>query len=54
MKPTQLILEHLILGEIAKELKDEIQVGRQVKLAKSIIKHLIDAGLAVDVNQVKE
>lgn len=29
-------LEELILGHIAKELKDEIVIGRQVSLAKTI------------------
>lgn len=33
-------LETLILGHIAKELKDEIQIERQVNLAKTIIQAL--------------
>lgn len=33
-------LETIILGHIAKELKDEIQIGRQVNLAKTIIQAL--------------
>ena len=33
-------LETLILGHIAKELKDEIQIGRQVNLAKTIMQAL--------------
>jgi hypothetical protein len=32
--------ENLILGHIAKELKDEIEIGRQVNLAKTIMKSL--------------
>jgi hypothetical protein len=34
------MLENLILGHIAKELKDEIQIGRQVSLAKTIMQAL--------------
>jgi hypothetical protein len=34
------MLENLILGHIAKELKDEIQIGRQVNLAKAIMQAL--------------
>jgi len=34
------MLENLILGHIAKELKDEIQIGRQVNLAKTIMQAL--------------
>jgi hypothetical protein len=34
------MLENLILGHIAKELKDEIAIGRQVKLAKTIMQAL--------------
>lgn len=34
------MLEDLILGHIAIELKDEIQIGRQVKLAKTIMQAL--------------
>lgn len=37
------ILETLILGHIAKELKDEIQVGRQVNLAKTIMQALCES-----------
>jgi hypothetical protein len=33
-------LETIILGHIAKELKDEIQIGRQVNLAKTIMQAL--------------
>jgi hypothetical protein len=32
--------ENLILGHIAKELKDEIVIGRQVNIAKTIMKSL--------------
>lgn len=37
---TEETLETIILGHIAKELKDEIQIGRQVNLAKTIIQAL--------------
>jgi hypothetical protein len=37
---TEETLETIILGHIAKELKDEIAVGRQVNLAKTIIQAL--------------
>lgn len=37
---TEEILETIILGHIAKELKDEIQIGRQVNIAKTIIQAL--------------
>lgn len=37
---TEEMLENLILGHIAKELKDEIQIGRQVNLAKTIMQAL--------------
>lgn len=37
---TEETLETIILGHIAKELKDEIKIGRQVKLAKTIIQAL--------------
>ena len=37
---TEEILENLILGHIAKELKDEIQIGRQINLAKAITQAL--------------
>lgn len=37
---TEETLETLILGHIAKELKDEIQIGRQVNLAKTIMQAL--------------
>lgn len=37
---TEETLENLILGHIAKELKDEIQIGRQVNLAKTIMQAL--------------
>lgn len=33
---TEETLETIILGHIAKELKDEIQIGRQVNLSKTI------------------
>lgn len=34
------MLEDLILGHIAKELKDEIKISRQVNLAKTIMQAL--------------
>jgi len=34
------MLENLILGHISKELEDEVQIERQVNLAKTIIKAL--------------
>lgn len=37
---TEETLETIILGHIAKELKDEIQIGRQVNLAKTIMQAL--------------
>lgn len=37
---TQETLETIILGYITKELKNEIEIGRQVKLAKTIIQTL--------------
>ncbi len=37
---TEETLETIILGHIAKELKDEIQIGRQVNLAKTIMQTL--------------
>ena len=37
---TEETLETIILGHIARELKDEIQVGRQVNLAKTIMQAL--------------
>jgi hypothetical protein len=37
---TEEILEEILLGHIAKELKDEIQIGRQVNLAKTIMQAL--------------
>lgn len=37
---TEEMLENMILGHIAKELKDEIQIGRQVTLAKTIMQAL--------------
>lgn len=37
---TEETLEMIILGHIAKELKDEIQIGRQVTLAKTIMQAL--------------
>lgn len=37
---TEKTLETIILGHIAKELKDEIQIGRQVNLAKTIMQAL--------------
>lgn len=37
---TEETLETIILGHIAKELKDEIQIGRQAKLAKTIMQTL--------------
>ena len=37
---TKETLETIILGHIAKELKDEIQIGRQVNLAKTIMQAL--------------
>lgn len=37
---TEETLETIILGHIARELKDEIQVGRQVKLAETIMQAL--------------
>ena len=37
---TEETLEIIILGHIAKELKDEIQIGRQVNLAKTIMQAL--------------
>lgn len=35
-------LEIIILGHIAKELKDEIQIERQVNLAKTIMQSIHD------------
>lgn len=37
---TEETLETIILGHIAKELKDEIQIGRQVNLSKTIMQAL--------------
>lgn len=37
---TEETLETIILGHIAKELKDEIAIGRQVNLAKAIMQAL--------------
>ena len=37
---TEETLETIILGHIATELKDEIQIGRQVNLAKTIMQAL--------------
>jgi hypothetical protein len=37
---TEEILEEILLGHIAKELKDEIAIGRQVNLAKTIMQAL--------------
>ena len=37
---TEETLETIILGHIATELKDEIQIGRQVNLARTIMKAL--------------
>lgn len=37
---TEETLETIILGHIAKELKDEIQIGRQANLAKTIMQAL--------------
>lgn len=37
---TEETLETIILGHIAKELKDEIQIGRQINLAKAITQAL--------------
>lgn len=37
---TEETLETIVLGHIAKELKDEIQIGRQVNLAKTIMQAL--------------
>jgi hypothetical protein len=37
---TEETLETIILGHIAKELKDEIQIGRQSNLAKTITQAL--------------
>ncbi len=37
---TEETLETIILGHIAKELKDEIQIGRQVSLTKTIMQSL--------------
>ncbi len=37
---TEETLETILLGHIAKELKDEIVIGRQVRLAKTIIQAL--------------
>ena len=37
---TEETLETVILGHIAKELKDDIQIGRQVNLAKTIMQAL--------------
>ncbi len=37
---TEETLETIILGHLAKELKDEIQIGRQVNLAKTIMQAL--------------
>ncbi len=48
---TEETLETIILGHIAKELKDEIQIGRQVNLAKTIMQalHIHDvSGLVAD------
>lgn len=37
---TEETLETIILGHIAKELKDEIEIGRQASLAKTIMQDL--------------
>lgn len=37
---TEETIETIILGHITKELKDEIQIGRQVTLAKTIMQAL--------------
>lgn len=37
---TKETLETIILGEIVKELKDEIQIGRQENLSRAIIESL--------------
>lgn len=46
-------LEEIILGHIAKELKDEIQIGRQVNLAKTIMQALRIHGVVGQSEQLK-
>lgn len=50
---TEETLETIILGHIAKELKDEIQIGRQVNLSKTIMQALRIHGVVGRSEQLK-